>query len=227
MPKPSLCVILVIFVLLGCSGSTQKKPADEQAARIDKKNPAKLPLKPDTALVCADGPEAKAFDPDKEVFDDYVKQHKEYVKGTTKLSDDYINDHLFGGVDSVVVRNTWSYEEVNRVSVSEYISENEFYLVGAVLKRPLFTGIIYEVISGEGAEKYFSTFDNTGNFIARIILAGYFQKGFYLDDRSERHPYFVKMTGCINGDLTIDRGCEPVPEIAKCKIEPDGHIVKI
>ena len=226
MPKPSVCAIMVIFALLGCANPTPKKLNVKPVAGGDKKIAAKPSLNPDTALVCADCPEARAFDPDKGGFDDYVKKHKDYFKGKTKLSDDYVDKHFFSGVDSVGEENIWTYEEVNRLSVGDYISENEFYMVGTVLKTRQFTGIIYEAVSGEGSRKYFTTIDNKGNFISRIILAAYFQHGTYLDDKGDRHPYYTEMSGCVNSDLTIEREAQS-SDADKCKIEPDGRIVKI
>jgi len=98
--------------------------------------------KADTALICVDFAEVGKYDPEEESFKDYINKRKKYFRGKTELTENYVSGHLFLGLDSVAITNVWNGETVEKKSLHDYISESDFYLIGSVLDKPLYNGIL-------------------------------------------------------------------------------------
>jgi len=228
MRKRHIAILMASFLLVACRHNAKISSSIIKA--VISKPVLKTVVKADTPLICIDYDEIGLFDPEKGSFKEFEEKRKSYFKGKTELTQDIIQ-HLFLGLDSISRENIWDGSILGKTEVLEYISNVDFYLINTVLKKPLYTGFIYEELTDEESKKYFSTIDKKGNFISRVLIAEYGQSGTYSGDDDSRHPYYTGINGCIYKDLTIEvngtDGVDVTSDNGKYKIQPDGKIVKV
>lgn len=219
-------IILYILLILTACGGKQKKEqsaniginhAKDSLSKVDKSGTT-TSLKIDTTIFCADYSAMEDYDA-KDSYLTYLKNQKDYFKGKIELSGDRIVKKLFPNLDSIPRDELGSWKTETR----EYISNTNFYFIGTVLKKPLFTGIVYEEIRDGLLEKYFSTIDPKGNFISRVLIASFLQQGSNKIDEDNWEPNYIQISGCINKGLTISTSED---EHYKYSIRPNGKIVE-
>lgn len=232
IPFNAVILAVIMFLLLSGCNQTPKKASTKNLTKIvpGKSIVKSSIVKIDSPLICVGYSDAEVgkFDIENESFDDYVRGNENYFKGKTELSDSYVKKHLFNGLDSVSLENPNSGEIVEKRAVSDYINNANFYLISTIIKTPRYKGIIYEELTNNdsynnGSEKYFSTINNDGKFISRLIIASYGFAGTYTKDDGTKGGYYSGVGGCISKDLIIDMGGG---DDGKYKVHPDGKIVK-
>lgn len=225
----STSCLIVLLLLMACN-QTPKQTSSKQSVKITTKPIVNSPaIKADSPLICVSYSDAEVgkFNIEEESFDDFINGNENYFKGKTKLSDNYVKKHLFNAVDSIPIENPNSGEIVEKNAVNDYIRSISFYLVSTVIKAPQYKGIIYEELTGDNSyyhsQKYFSTINNDGKFISRLIIASYGFAGTYTKDDGTKGGYYSGVGGCISKNLVIDMGGG---DDGKYKILRDGRIVK-
>ncbi|MDB5142834.1 MAG: hypothetical protein JWQ66_1547 [Mucilaginibacter sp.] len=224
--------VISVLVLIGCN-QTPKQTSTKNPAKIVSVKSIVKPsaIKIDSPLICVGYSDAEIgkFDIEQGSYEDFVLGNENYFKGKTKLSDNYVKKHLFNGLDSVPLENPYSNGEiVGKTDVNEYIQNNSFFSIKPVLKTARYRGIIYEELpktdlNNSGSRKYFSTINDNGKFISRLIIASYEFAGTYTKDDGTKGGYYSGVAGCISKNLIIDMGGG---DEGKYKVHSDGKIVK-
>jgi hypothetical protein len=218
--------LIAVTLFISCGRDPEKTTVDK-SPQIKKQIKDTIE-KVDTPLVCVDYSELGTYEAEKGSNKYKVKK---YFKGKTELTQDYVVNHLFGGIDSISTENMWSGEIVEKESIAAHVSTYDFYLIGTIAKKPLYKVVLYEEIEGDYSEKFLSTIDNKGNFIARILIAEYGPTTTYIDNHGERKPFYTQINGCLYKDMTITKeggdGMDMSENNNYYKIQPNGKIIRV
>jgi hypothetical protein len=77
-----------------------------------------------------------------------------------------------------------------------------------------------------GSEKYFCTFNRSGNLVSRISVAFYLHSGSYTNEEGGRSSFWAEKKACISKGLVITTD-DGQATIRKYKILTNGKIVRI
>ena len=94
--------------------------------------------------ICLDYSELEFNDSMNSDFRSYIEENTNYLKEKIFLSEEEVKQLLFNNSDTVHIQNIWTEDTVMRQQISEYLSENHFYLIDTILITSIFSGIIFD-----------------------------------------------------------------------------------